>query len=308
MAKAGEDAWFDSSAIAPGSTGRSAGRPPLDVETGGAPTVASGDMRSTATQLLMGHALDQVRQRASAWKVLIGNIDPLRPYFDLDSAEVLKRFMYSLVPRPALSHATMVAAPDFYGPLVSSFTFGMLLHMLLGGSEVKEGTLLGTSLGVCLTYWMVASGFYWTVSYILQCELRLQSVVCLTGYAMSGYCATIAAQLLFGSALGGLAAFVAGGLSAAALGLAFYHSHPEGRKGLMAAALVAAVHFLFLLFIRYQYFPSNTQVTRGAPEAAPGAGAEEGKGQEERHEKQDDEKHEKEKGGKEKDDKDRLFF
>ncbi|RUS87231.1 hypothetical protein EGW08_004983, partial [Elysia chlorotica] len=106
-----------------------------------------------------------------AWNVY-GNIDLLRPYFDVEPKEVQFRLLYSLVPmRP--TDTRQEVPKELYGPSMVVLTLIALLlyQMKSADHRVEEGTLIGSAFAVCFMYWLGASGLVWFVAYV--CEVRI---------------------------------------------------------------------------------------------------------------------------------------
>ena len=103
-------------------------------------------------------------QKAKKYASIYGNIDILRPYFDVEPRTVIIRLFRSFMP--------MVKARDLpsemYGPSMLSFTLvALLLYSMKSASHtVKEGTLIGTAMGVCFGYWIAVSLLLFCISYL----------------------------------------------------------------------------------------------------------------------------------------------
>eukprot|EP00276_Gloeochaete_wittrockiana_P006173 CAMPEP_0184656108 /NCGR_PEP_ID=MMETSP0308-20130426/15598_1 /TAXON_ID=38269 /ORGANISM="Gloeochaete witrockiana, Strain SAG 46.84" /LENGTH=273 /DNA_ID=CAMNT_0027093041 /DNA_START=54 /DNA_END=875 /DNA_ORIENTATION=+ len=212
-------------------------------------------MTSVMAATFMDSAFQSAKAQVGGWQSSFLNIQFLKPYFDIETREVLQRLMYSLLPKPALLSDTMVALPDLYGPLMLVFTWAALIQfgMRLGQTEVKEGTLVGSSLALAFTYWFGASGFFWTIAYIFESQLRLVQILCITGYALTGYCITQLIGSFIGNAMGVVCLIFFGGICSTVLGLVFYYNTPLVRKGVVAGCIVAAFHFLFLVYVKLFY-------------------------------------------------------
>eukprot|EP00276_Gloeochaete_wittrockiana_P005054 CAMPEP_0184654150 /NCGR_PEP_ID=MMETSP0308-20130426/11875_1 /TAXON_ID=38269 /ORGANISM="Gloeochaete witrockiana, Strain SAG 46.84" /LENGTH=170 /DNA_ID=CAMNT_0027090027 /DNA_START=52 /DNA_END=561 /DNA_ORIENTATION=+ len=151
--------WFEpasSSKKYPTSTGPGVRR---DVDIERADELPAGmlgkGVTSAMAQTFMDTAFRSARAQVGGWSTVLLNVEPLKPYFDVTTSDVLQRLYYSFYPKPAMVSDTLVALPDMYGPLMLVFTWAALLQfgMRLGHTDVNEGTLVGTSLGISFTYW-----------------------------------------------------------------------------------------------------------------------------------------------------------
>jgi hypothetical protein len=202
-----------------------------------------------------GQVFNTAKNQAGGFLNLYANIDLIRPYFDVDLKMVVHRLRLSLVPRTT-PEILNTGTPDLYGPsmLVFSLVALLLLGMKLSDTKVEEGTLMGTALAVCLSYWVVASLVFRFTAYLCSMELAFLDSLCVTGYAMFGYCLTLIVRCFLPS-LSTPAVILFGSLSAGTLaGMFFGQIRSRNRShALVAATTVFAIHFLFLLYIRYEY-------------------------------------------------------
>ncbi|XP_065072265.1 protein YIPF3-like [Rhopilema esculentum] len=196
------------------------------------------------------------KQSARKFYDLYANIDFLRPYFDVEPRDVLKRLVQSLVPRRPGKPQTVPG--ELYGPVMVLFTLVALLLFSMKVSEhtVQEGTLMGTALGVCFGYWFGASSFYYFLAYLCNTHITLLQILTLTGYALFGHCLTILlttishhhSHLVFYSSM-----LIFGGLSSLKM-VGIYVSRTWRKKnGLIVGLIVAATHLLFLVYLHFAY-------------------------------------------------------
>ncbi|PNI77453.1 YIPF3 isoform 13, partial [Pan troglodytes] len=133
------------------------------------------------------------KRQASRAFSLYANIDILRPYFDVEPAQVrsrtlclpagrggsrlesqhfgkprradhkvrrsrpswLTRLLESMIPIKMVNFPQKIAG-ELYGPLMLVFTLvAILLHgMKTSDTIIREGTLMGTAIGTCFGYWL----------------------------------------------------------------------------------------------------------------------------------------------------------
>nr|XP_054757622.1 protein YIPF3-like [Lytechinus pictus] len=196
------------------------------------------------------------RQQARKAFDIYGNIDILRPYFDVEPKVVVARLLFSFVPRKLTGNPQKVVG-ELYGPLMVVFTLiAVLLYGMKDSDTVKEGTLMGSSVGICFGYWFLASLLFYTASYICNTFITFLQVLTLTGYAMSSYCIVLFlgtalhsdSHSLFYSMWG-----VLGGLSAAKMVMVYISRTSAKSQKLIIAGIVASIHLLFLLYLHFSY-------------------------------------------------------
>uniref|UniRef100_A0A8C0KD27 Protein YIPF n=1 Tax=Canis lupus dingo TaxID=286419 RepID=A0A8C0KD27_CANLU len=112
------------------------------------------------------------KRQASRAFSLYANIDILRPYFDVEPAQV----------RSSLS--------ELYGPLMLVFTLvAILLHgMKTSDTIIREGTLMGTAIGTCFGYWLGVSSFIYFLAYLCNAQITMLQMLALLGYGLFGHC------------------------------------------------------------------------------------------------------------------------
>ncbi|XP_071796426.1 protein YIPF3-like isoform X2 [Asterias amurensis] len=198
------------------------------------------------------------KQQARKVFDLYGNIDLLRPYFDVEPKTVIHRLVLSFLPlRP--SGTQQKAVGELYGPLMIVFTLVAILLMGMkdSGHTVREGTLMGTAIGVVFGYWFLASGLYYGVSFICNTQISFLQVLSLTGYGMFAFCIVLFIGTTFHNAVSHTMFYtiwaVLGGLSSIRM-VGVYLSRTNGRSHkLTIASVVASIHLLFLLYLHFSY-------------------------------------------------------
>lgn len=206
--------------------------------------------------------LETTKSKATGMFNLYANVDLIRPYFNVETTDVARRLVHSLIPRPT-SELTG-SALDLYGPVVLVLTLVavMLLGMKLGHRTVQEGTLLGTALVVCSTYWLLSSLFFYFLGYLFSMSITLLGFVSLIGYSLFGTCLSLLIHcFLAGTWIDHAGMLVFGGASALTLGVIFF-SHTNNKKnGAVIGVLASSMHFLFLLYLKIYYASFYTALT-----------------------------------------------
>jgi hypothetical protein len=246
------EVWFDSDSVDPSVPPR-----------GGRGNIQQTDVEDSKSTFdtnklyyqVAGQVISNAKNQAGGFLNLYANIDLIRPYFDVDLRMVLHRLKLSMLPKPS-PEILNSGTPDLYGPVMLVFTLVaiLLVGMKLSNTKVEEGTLMGTSFAVCFSYWIVGSLVYRFTAYICSMELTFLEALSVTGYALFGYCLTLAFRIVFPS-LALIALIIFGSLSAATLAGMFYGQiRPKNRShALFAAITIFASHLLFLLYIHYAY-------------------------------------------------------
>lgn len=126
-------------------------------------------------------------QAAKAWSIY-GNIDLLRPYFDVEPQDVMKRSLQSMIPkRPSATPIKVVT--ELYGPsmLVLTLIALILNEMKSSGHTVREGTLIGTAFGTCFGYWLGCGSLIWIISYVCNTHISYLQLLSMLGYSLTGH-------------------------------------------------------------------------------------------------------------------------
>lgn len=72
------------------------------------------------TLLLASSVFSATRAHAGEVGKLWMQLDRLRPYFDVETADVIRRIIKSFVPRPQVEN---MKKPDLYGPFMLAYTY-----------------------------------------------------------------------------------------------------------------------------------------------------------------------------------------
>lgn len=206
-----------------------------------------------------GRMFQQAQTQAGGYMNLYANLELIKPYFDVELSTVLRRIKLSFVPRQS-SELLTSGAPDLYGPTMLVFTLVaiLLLGMKLSHKTVEEGTLMGSAFGLCFSYWVMGSLGMRFAAYLCGMPLSLLEALSLSGYGLGGYCLGLVVHYLLhpiSPVLSTVALLVAGGMSAATLACVFWADLRQRNqsKAAITAGCVGAIHFLFLLYIRFFY-------------------------------------------------------
>ncbi|XP_053457529.1 protein YIPF3 isoform X2 [Nycticebus coucang] len=120
------------------------------------------------------------KRQASRAFSLYANIDILRPYFDVEPAQVRSRLLESMIPIKMVSFPQKIAG-ELYGPLMLVFTLvAILLHgMKTSDTIIREGTLMGTAIGTCFGYWLGVSSFIYFLAYLCNAQITMLQMLAL---------------------------------------------------------------------------------------------------------------------------------
>nr|XP_057920744.1 protein YIPF3 [Doryrhamphus excisus] len=194
------------------------------------------------------------RQASRAFN-LYGNIDILRPYFDVEPVQVRSRLIESLIPVRMINFPQKIAG-ELYGPLMLVFTLvAILLHgMKTSGTVIREGTLMGTAIGTCFGYWVGVSSFIYFLAYVVNAQITMLQTLSLLGYGLFGHCVVLLVSynvhfhFLFYALW-----LLLGGLSTLRM-VAALLSRTVGRTPrLLLCGTVSFLHMLFLLYLHFAY-------------------------------------------------------
>ena len=116
-------------------------------------------------------------EKAKQYASIYGNIDILRPYFDVEPRTVLVRLARAFVPVWHRSRHVDVP-PELYGPSMLGFTLvALLLYSMKASSHtIRDGTLIGTAMGVCFGYWFFVSAALFFGAYVANAALTFIQV------------------------------------------------------------------------------------------------------------------------------------
>jgi len=146
------------------------------------------------------------------------------------------------------------AIPDLYGPLMIVLTMAAILLAEMKQAQTKvaqDGTLIGAALGLCITYWVISSLFFYLLGYMFDSSMSIPQTLSMSGYALFGFTCFIALQqvIALNAMLENFIWFVVVGLSCASLGMAFYKRASVPSQGMTAAGIVMGTQFLFLSYV-----------------------------------------------------------
>ncbi|KAJ8021350.1 Protein YIPF3 [Holothuria leucospilota] len=218
--------------------------------------------RDSLMDAVKSQVADQVwqtgKQQAKKAFDLYANIDILRPYFDVEPKQVISRLLFSFIPRKPSGTPQKVPA-ELYGPVMIVFTLVAILLMGMkdAGRTVRDGTLMGSAIGISFGYWLMASAIFFTVAYITNTYITVVQVLSLTGYSMFSFCVV----LFYGTVMHSIQSHaffysvwsILGSLSA--LRMVFvYISRTTGKsQRLLMIGTIVTVHMLFLLYLHFAY-------------------------------------------------------
>ncbi|XP_053384281.1 protein YIPF3-like isoform X3 [Mercenaria mercenaria] len=198
------------------------------------------------------------KQKATkAWNVY-GNIDFLRPYFNVEPHEVRSRLLNSFIPQRPTEQRQKVHR-ELYGPMMIIFTLIALLLFQMKTAEhrVEEGTLMGTAFGVCFTYWLGASGLVWVLTYVCNTHLTLIQILSMMGYGLGSHCVVIFLGTMIHTShdhlfFYALWAIVCGLSTLRMVSIILSRTHGQTQRMIVCGA-VAALNLLFLLYLHFAY-------------------------------------------------------
>eukprot|EP01006_Ploeotia_vitrea_P051921 TRINITY_DN67617_c0_g1_i1.p1 TRINITY_DN67617_c0_g1~~TRINITY_DN67617_c0_g1_i1.p1 ORF type:complete len:467 (+),score=101.62 TRINITY_DN67617_c0_g1_i1:96-1496(+) len=223
----------------------------------------AADFRQQVTQQVVTVAAEgafsAAKQKASGFSQYMGIqwlVDWLQPYFGVDGSDVLRRLLTILMPR----EYQLVKSPDLYGPLMIVLTLSTLIiiSMQFQGAQVgREGTVIGSALGLCFGYWFVVSIALLCAAMSADTKLGVAAVFSAVGYNMASFIVVLvlAAISHLVMDLSWLLFLVVGGAAAVGLGVTLKQATERlnAAWGMFLGGVACPMVFLFYLMVRYGF-------------------------------------------------------
>lgn len=120
------------------------------------------------------------------WLHGVYSID-LKDMFSIEPAEVLRRCLYAFLP---FKHASILAAPDIYGPLVATLSLPQVLLFAMDTTHFgcTRSALLGDAVMVAMSLWLGLAAMHRLLSFLVAPGLNAKHCVCLVGYSLFSWC------------------------------------------------------------------------------------------------------------------------
>jgi len=217
------------------------------------------------------------RTRAQQAINLYANLDYLRPYFDVEPKQVVRRLIQSFLPKRIAPDANL--KPELYGPSMIVFTLAAILiyQMKLSSHAVQDGTLIGTSFLVCFGYWIGSSVAMSSVSFICNTHLTLMQILSINGYALFSHCVVLFLATFIHTSHDHLLFYslwaVLGGVAALRMSVIVMCRTLNPRYRLLLGLFVFAVHMFFLLYLHFAYHTLAETVAHALNDEAAAAAA-----------------------------------
>jgi len=223
------------------------------------------DENSFLTGSLVGGSLgkavaDQVWQNGSqqAKKIfnVYGNIDLLRPYFDVEPNILLQRAARSFVPIKSFKTPQKIPS-ELYGPLMTVLTLIaiLLMNMKTSGTVLQQGTMMGTAFATCFGYWFGISGVMYFLAYICNAYITVVQCLSLLGYGMISHCIILLVGHLthYGHTTFYVLWTLIAGASAARIVTMLLSRTIAKSQRLLLCISIAFFHMFFLLYLHFAY-------------------------------------------------------
>lgn len=198
--------------------------------------------------------LQNTKKKAQGWFNIYANIDFVRPYFDVNTEEVLHRILYSILPTRA-SPFLKPKGSDLYGPFLICLSFVAVLLMSMRlqlNSYSVRGALIGTAFTVSFSYWAFASIFIFCVGFLFNSTLTFLQAASSVGYAMFGILVSSPFSMMNGFYFWITATMVIFALlSTIRLVMTLFESCPIRRQGFLLSCVGAVIHVGFLVFVEF---------------------------------------------------------
>jgi len=246
------------------------GQPPQQSQSFTGSSFPGGKLGSDLSGQLAGHMLEMGTKQAKEAFSLYGRIDILRPYFDVEPAQVRKRLLTALVPERLTGTPPLVVS-ELYGPLMVVLTLiaVLLAGMKATGHTMQEGTLMGTAMGTCFGYWLGASAFFFALAYFCDTELSPIEVLSLCGYGLFGTLVCMGLSTLLIATASNLFFYATWGVfgvsSALRMAYIFLSRTAVRKQGITISTIVAVVHLLFILYLKFVYHKTYEAASKIIP-------------------------------------------
>jgi len=218
----------------------------------------SEDVQKDLTKSVTSYIYQAGSQRAKQAFNIYGNIDILRPYFDVEPHQVQKRLLMSLIPKKT-TYVQEGIPRELYGPTMLVFTLIaiLLFQMKTSGHVVEEGTLMGTAFAMCFGYWFGVSSIIRLLTYLCGTRITMLQVLSLLGYALFGHCIVLGLTTLIHSQDSHILFYllwaVIGGLSTMRM-VSILVSRTMGKsQRILLCSILAILHLFFLLYLHFAY-------------------------------------------------------
>ncbi|XP_068597424.1 protein YIPF3 [Brachionichthys hirsutus] len=194
------------------------------------------------------------RQASRAFN-LYGNIDILRPYFDVEPVQVRTRLIESMIPVRMINFPQKIAG-ELYGPLMLVFTLVAILlqGMKTSDTVIIEGTLMGTAIGLCFGYWLGVSSLIYFLAYLLNAQITMLQTLSLLGYGLFGHCVILLVSYnIHFHFLFYILWLLLGGLSTLRMVAALLSRTVGQTPRLLLCGTLSLLHMLFPLYLHFAY-------------------------------------------------------
>eukprot|EP00039_Didymoeca_costata_P000256 m.44850 g.44850 ORF g.44850 m.44850 type:complete len:245 (+) comp10153_c0_seq1:195-929(+) len=205
---------------------------------------------------LADNVLDAGSKQAKSFLDQYTSVDTMRPYFDVEPAQIRTRLLQSL--RPQLSPKQNIPG-DLYGPLMLVFTLAGILLMGMKAAEHRaEGTLMGKAFGVSFGFWIGCTGMLYFLCFVFNTKITFTELLSTTGYGMFGFCLILLLDYIQSGQFDFfLAWLVLGSLSALKVGLVLKSRTEDPKQGMLVAIIAFLFNWVYAYHLHYSYAPPS---------------------------------------------------
>eukprot|EP01101_Sappina_pedata_P012028 TRINITY_DN8190_c0_g1_i2.p1 TRINITY_DN8190_c0_g1~~TRINITY_DN8190_c0_g1_i2.p1 ORF type:complete len:361 (+),score=98.25 TRINITY_DN8190_c0_g1_i2:49-1083(+) len=182
------------------------------------------------------------------------NIELIKPYFQVTEKDLLIRISQTFIPNGKSDLITK--SSDLYGPTLIFFTLIaiILLAMKLSHTSVSDGTLVGTAMTACFTYWVAVSLLFYSLCYLCTVSISLFQILSIFGYSLFSVAVTLVVHCIAEGTIWDQATLFAIGISSSlSLGALFFSNSQNKKYGTVIGAVASVSHFVFILYLRVYY-------------------------------------------------------
>eukprot|EP01102_Stenamoeba_stenopodia_P017123 TRINITY_DN6099_c0_g1_i1.p1 TRINITY_DN6099_c0_g1~~TRINITY_DN6099_c0_g1_i1.p1 ORF type:complete len:337 (+),score=57.08 TRINITY_DN6099_c0_g1_i1:253-1263(+) len=190
------------------------------------------------------------------------HINHYRPYFDVDSKDVVARVFKTVVPIGDNFFEFVNPTPDLYGPFWITTT---VIFLLAAASSISQSDMSVTNVSFAAAaiygYWIVIPIVLWALcKWWLEVPLRFTDHLCIYGYSFFVYIPATFILLIPANWLRWIIMGIAGASSTLFIVKNYYKPYlPAIKKALIVLLVQAALHVALMLTFKFKFFNYTIQ-------------------------------------------------
>eukprot|EP01086_Lenisia_limosa_P013651 TRINITY_DN42980_c0_g1_i1.p1 TRINITY_DN42980_c0_g1~~TRINITY_DN42980_c0_g1_i1.p1 ORF type:complete len:240 (-),score=15.55 TRINITY_DN42980_c0_g1_i1:24-743(-) len=209
------------------------------------------------------HMFAQTSNQASNIVSAVAQGEFATPYFNVNPSDVIMSLKRSLI--PSFKKREGPPSLDLYGPLTVTLSLAALLIVQIKNSQGEnhsvEGTLMGSSLGICFSYLLFNGFLSFFLAFLFESSLSLYNIFTLEGYALFGHVLVLFLSILPIPSTVFTYCFIAiTVLSSFSLAYEMYISVNIPVQGAVLGCVASGLHAAFLIYLKFAYASFVEQV------------------------------------------------